>query len=142
VFKGTVSEPASVTIQGKSATVDSTNRFSGSVPAPSGTTTVVIAATERERESDLATYEVDQASASKAFTYDANGNFTSDGTRTFEWDARIQHIAINVGVLDRSYVRRTKAAGKRHREGEQHVQSDMRVLWCGRDICEWRAADG
>lgn len=29
---------------------------------------------------------------------DANGDLTSDGTRTFEWDARNQLVAINVGT--------------------------------------------
>ncbi len=28
---------------------------------------------------------------------DANGNLTSDGSRTFEWDARNQLLAVNVG---------------------------------------------
>src|SRR5205814_10322105 len=29
---------------------------------------------------------------------DANGNLTSDGTRTFEWDARNQLVAVTVGT--------------------------------------------
>jgi uncharacterized protein RhaS with RHS repeats len=45
-----------------------------------------------------AVYEVDQAGTSKTLTYDANGNMTSDGTLTFEWDARNQLVAVNAGT--------------------------------------------
>ena len=143
VFNGTVSEPAVVTIQGKPVTVDATNRFSGSVPAPSGTTTVVIAATDGSGNQSSATYEVDQASVTKTFTYDANGNLTSDGARTFEWDARNQLLAVTVGTYRSEYT----YDGLQHRVREIEkengvVQSDARVLWCADEICEERAADG
>jgi len=42
-------------------------------------------------------YEVHQTGATKTFTYDANGNLTSDGTRAFEWDARNQLTRVLVG---------------------------------------------
>ena len=143
VFNGTVSEPGSVTIQGKPVTVDSTNRFRGSVPAPNGTTTVVIAATDGSGNQSTATYEVDQASTSKAFTYDANGNLTSDGTRTFEWDARNQLIAVNVGTHRSEFTYDGLQRRIRVVEKESGVtQSDTRVLWCRVQICEDRNADG
>jgi RHS repeat-associated protein len=143
VFKGTVSEPASVTVHGKLVKVDSNNRFSGSVPAPSGTTTVVIAATDGSGNQNTATYEVDQASASKTFTYDANGNLTSDGTSTLEWDARNGLVAVTVGTHRSEFT----YDGRQHRvrvvEKENlALQSDTRVLWCDDEICEERAADG
>ena len=142
-FNGTVSEPASVTIQGKPVMVDSTNGFRGSVPAPSGTTTVVIAATDGSGNLSTATYEVDQASASKAFTYDANGNLTSDGARTFEWDARNQLVAVNVGTHRSEFTydgwqRRVRIVEKE----AGAVQSDTNVVWCGRDGCEERIGGG
>ena len=33
------------------------------------------------------TYQVTQSGATKTLTYDANGNLTGDGTKTYEWDA-------------------------------------------------------
>ena len=143
VFHGTVSEPASVTIQGKPVTVDTTNRFSGSVPAPSGTTTIVITATDGSGNQSTATYEVDQASGGKTFTYDANGNLTSDGTRTFEWDARNQLLAVTVGTHRSEFAydglqRRVRLIEKEN----SVVQSDTKVVWCETEICEERSADG
>jgi hypothetical protein len=73
-FNGTVSKPARVIIQGQPVTVDSLNRFSGSVVAPSRTTRVVIAATDGKGNQSAASYDVDQASVSRGFTYDANGS--------------------------------------------------------------------
>jgi RHS repeat-associated protein len=142
-FKGTLNEPASVTIQGKPVIVDSDNRFSASVPTSAGTTTVAIAATDGSGNLSTATYELDQASASKSFTYDANGNLTADGTRTFEWDARNQLLAVTVGTHRSEFA--YDGLQRRVREVEKEnnvVQSDIRVLWCGGEICEERAADG
>ena len=96
-FKGTLSEPASVTVQNRPVTVDSSNSFSAAVPAPSGTTTVVIAATDPSGNRTTATYEVDQSTGATTFAYDANGNLVADGTRTFEWDARNQLVGVNIG---------------------------------------------
>jgi RHS repeat-associated protein len=44
------------------------------------------------------TYEVSQAGAPKTFTYDLNGNMTSDGTRSYEWDAENRLVAVNEGA--------------------------------------------
>ncbi|MCL4848503.1 MAG: hypothetical protein KJ066_18310 [Acidobacteria bacterium] len=35
---------------------------------------------------------------------DANGNLTADGTRTFEWDARNQLVAVTVGTHRSEFV--------------------------------------
>ena len=86
---------------------------------------------------------MDKAGAAKTFTYDANGNMTSDGTRTFEWDARNQLVAVNVGTHRTEFV--YDGLQRRVREIEKEngvVQSDTHVLWCEIEICEERAADG
>jgi RHS repeat-associated protein len=104
---------------------------------------VTINATDASGNASEVVYEVDQAGTGKTFTYDANGNLTSDGTRTFEWDAGNQLVAVNVLTHRSEFTY----------DGEQHrvrimerengaVQTDTRVLWCGRDICEERSADG
>jgi RHS repeat-associated protein len=88
-------------------------------------------------------YEVDQSAATTAFTFDANGNLTSDGVRTFEWDARNQLVAVNVGAHRSEFT--YDGMQRRVQETEKEntvVQSDIRVLWCGAQICEERAGDG
>jgi RHS repeat-associated protein len=94
LFKGTLNEPGRVTINGVPATVSAVNAFQASIPVTVGTNTVTINAVDASGNTTEAVYEVDQAGAGKTFTYDANGNMTSDGTRTFEWDARNQLVAI------------------------------------------------
>jgi RHS repeat-associated protein len=143
LFNGTVSEPASVIIQGTPVTVDSTNRFNGSVPAPSGTTTVAIVATDGSGNRSTATYEVDQTSASKSFADDADGNVTSDGTRTFEWDARNQLVAVTIGTHRSEFTYDGLRRRVQDVEKENGVtQSDTLLVWCETAICEERAADG
>lgn len=74
---------------------------------------------------------------------DANGNLTADGTRTFEWDARNQLVAINVGTHRSEFTydglqRRVRVVEKENGV----VESDTKVVWCRDEICEQRAADG
>ena len=87
VFKGTVSEPATVTVGGTPATVATDNRFEGQADVPEGTGQVQVTATDPSGNVRTSTFEVSQAGTPKSFTYDLNGNMTSDGTRTYEWDA-------------------------------------------------------
>jgi YD repeat-containing protein len=117
-------------------------RVQGGLPVVPGTNVFTVTATDASGNVATAQYEVDVTNAPKTFTYDANGNLTADGTRTFEWDARNQLVAVTVGthrassattgcsdVCDRS---RRRAASS----------SPTRVLWCETVICEERAADG
>ena len=98
VFKGTVSEPATVTVAGTPATVAADNRFEGQATVPQGTGQVQVVATDPSGNVRTSTYEVSQAGAGKAFSYDLNGNMTSDGTRTYEWDAENRLVAVKEGA--------------------------------------------
>ena len=74
---------------------------------------------------------------------DANGNLTSDGARTFEWDARNQLVAVTVGTYRSEFVYDGLQRRVRQEEKENGVTTaDSRVLWCETAICEERAADG
>ena len=80
---------------------------------------------------------------SKSFTYDANGNLTSDGTRTFEWDAVDRLIAVVQGSNRSEF--NYDGADHRVRIVEKvsgNVTSDRRFIWCGMEICEERDAGG
>ena len=100
VFKGTVSEPATVTVTvgGQPATVAADNRFEGQSDVPEGTGQVQVTATDPSGNVRTSTYEVSQAGTPKTYTYDLNGNMTSDGTRTYEWDAENRLVAVKEGA--------------------------------------------
>ena len=142
-FAGTASEPATVTIGGQPAAVSGANAFTRGVPVLPGTNSVAITATDPNGNTATATYEVDVTDAAKTFTYDANGNLTSDGTRSFEWDARNQLVAVTVGAHRSEFVYNGLQRRVRQVEKENGVTTaDKRVLWCQTAICEERAADG
>ena len=74
---------------------------------------------------------------------DANGNLSSDGTRTFEWDARNQLLAASAGTLRSEF----SYDGRQHRvqfvqKENAIVQSDTKMLWCQNSACEERGSGG
>jgi RHS repeat-associated protein len=87
LFRGSVNEPSTVTVGGKPAQVPTDNTFQGTASVSSGTSNVVVAATDPSGNTRTNTYQVSQSGAAQTLTYDANGNLASDGTRTFQWDA-------------------------------------------------------
>ena len=142
-FAGTVNESSTVTVQGLPATVSAAGGFERAVLMPSGTTTVEVTARDATGNTAARQYEIDSAGAPKIYIYDANGNLTADGTRTFEWDARNQLVAINVGTHRSEFTYDGEQRRVRVIQKENNiVQSDRRMLWCGKEECEERAADG
>ncbi|MCL4814674.1 MAG: hypothetical protein KJ061_19480 [Vicinamibacteraceae bacterium] len=132
-----------MTIQGLPVPVSSAQTFTGPLAVVPGTTVFTITATDASGNTATARYEVDVSDAPTTFTYDANGNLTSDGTRSFEWDARNQLVAVNVGTLRSEFTYDGLQRRVRQVEKENGVTtSDARVLWCETAICEERAADG
>ena len=140
---GTVNEAATITIQGQPETVSSANVFEGTATIPSGTSTFTVAATDTNNNVTSKTYEIESVGSSKTFTYDANGNLTSDGTRTFEWDARNQMVAVEIGVRRSEFTYDGLGRHTRIIEKESGViQTEVRKVWCDGSICEERGADG
>lgn len=141
---GQIGEPAAVRVQGQPATVDASGQFVGTLPVASGTTAFSVSATDASGNTAVRNFTVDQAAgAAKSFTYDENGNLIGDGTRTFEWDARNQLIAVTIGTHRSEYTYDGQQRRVRVIEKENGVvQSDTRILWCEMVICEERAADG
>lgn len=75
--------------------------------------------------------------------FDANGNLTGDGTRTFEWDAENRLVAVNSGTHRSEFTYDGK--GRRIRIVEKDngvVTSDRRFVWCGMVMCEERDGTG
>ena len=142
-FEGTVSEPAAVTINGKPATVTADNRFTVAVPVVSGANTISITATDGSANSATEVYYVDSTGATKTFAFDANGNLTSDGTRTFEWDARNQLVGVIQGnTRNETSYDGLRRATRTTRHVNELLQDDARIVWCDVEECEQRGGDG
>jgi YD repeat-containing protein len=95
---GTLSEPGTVTVQGQPGEVLSDNRFKGSTTIGSGNTNVVVQATDPSGNVRTNTYQLSASGGATSYSYDANGNLTSDGTKTFEWDALDRLVAVKQGA--------------------------------------------
>ncbi len=139
MFRGHLDEAGTVTINGKPATVFADNRFEGTATVTSGTNTVTIVATDTSNNQTAHVYEVDIAGSAKTFTYDANGNMTSDGSRTFEWDARNQLVAVSVGTHRSEFTydglqRRVRVID----QNDGTIETDRRMLRCNTETCEER----
>ena len=142
-FRGTVNEPAIVNVQGAPAVVDSSNAFRATPVLPVGTSTVSIKATDPSGNETTRQYQANVLGGTKAFTYDLNGNLTSDGSRTFEWDARNQLVAVSVGTTRSEFIYDgTQQRVRVIQKDNGIVQADTKVIWCGLQICEERAPDG
>lgn len=77
------------------------------------------------------------------FTYDNNGNLTSDGTRSFQWDAEDRLVAIVNGTNRSEFT--YDGIGRYARIVEKSgttVTSDTRYLWIGSVLKEQRDAAG
>jgi RHS repeat-associated protein len=104
-FKGSLDEPATVTIDEQPAEVDSSNAFQGTVSSTSGTNTVVVEATDPSSNTRTNTYEVEISGTGTTYEYDANGNLIEkdDGTDvwTYEWDAenKLKKVLKNAATI-------------------------------------------
>ncbi len=113
---GTLTEYATVTVNGAPAPVDSSNRFTATAPVGTGTLTVV--ATDPSANQRTSTYSVSVTGTAQTFTYDPNGNLTGDGTKIYQWDAENRLVAVLQGattlasfVYDGNGKRQQKIAG-------------------------------
>jgi RHS repeat-associated protein len=143
-FRGTVNEPATVTVGGNAANVDAAGNFDGTVNVNVGTNTVAVAATDASGNTRTNNYQITVPSGtSTTLLYDLNGNLTNDGSKTYEWNAANRLLAINyTATSNRSEFtydglsRRVKIVEK---SGET-VTSTKQFVFCGSQMCEERDA--
>jgi RHS repeat-associated protein len=109
----------------------------------SGTSTASIVATDPSGNQATKQYQLNVTGGSNMLAYDANGNRTSDGSRTFEWDARNQLVAVTIGMHRSEFSYDGLQRRVREVEKEDGVPvSDIKLVWCEDEICEERATDG
>lgn len=98
VFAGSLDEPGTVTIDGKPAAVDASHRFRGTATLTGATTTVTVQARDASGNETTHQYAVDASGSTTNYTYDANGNLTSDGAKTYFWNALNQLVEVKEGT--------------------------------------------
>ncbi len=136
-----------------SCTGGTINASTGAYSAPTafGTYTVRATSTEDSAAFGAATITVKaQAGADQTFTYDLNGNMTSDGNRTFEWDAENRLVSVTILATGHRSEFGYDGMGRRvvirelDPDASQNLQvtSDRKYLWDGVEIAQERSADG
>nr|WP_320133180.1 LamG-like jellyroll fold domain-containing protein [uncultured Holophaga sp.] len=130
----------------------SINGSTGAYTAPSTPGTYTVKATSTEDSSAYGTATVSVKSASgtdQAFTYDGNGNMTSDGTRSFEWDAENRLVAVVITATGHRSEFGYDGLGRRVMIRELDVvatvlteTSNKKYLWDGVEIAEERDTTG
>ncbi len=95
-FEGTANKALkSATVNSNAATLLDSQKFAANATLSSGVNTVPASVTDGTNTTRTSSYRVSaKGSASSAPTFDANGNMTSDGTNTYEWDAENRLVRI------------------------------------------------
>jgi RHS repeat-associated protein len=99
-FAGTLNEAATVTVAGQAATVAGDQTFSGAALVTGGSQTVPIVATDPAGNVRNQSFQLNVTGTGGAIAHDANGNVTSDGVRTFEWDAEDRLVRVLVSGIE------------------------------------------
>ena len=90
---------STVNVNGSPATVEGDNSFEARAAVTAGENMVTVEATDVNGNTTTNHYSMTvTGSGSKTLVYDANGNLTSDGTRTFEWDPLNRLTAVTLGA--------------------------------------------
>src|SRR6266536_6269660 len=98
-IRGTTNVPAWVFVNGSYAPSKADNSFEGKASVTPGDNPVTVEAIDENGNTTTNQYSVTvTGSGSKTLVYDADGNLTSDGTRTFEWDPLNRLTAVTSGT--------------------------------------------
>jgi RHS repeat-associated protein len=143
LLSGVVSEPATLTVAGQPLPVAANNRFEGWTAVAPGANSVSVEARDAAGNQRTYTYGIGVPAESRDLAYDANGNLTSDGERTFEWDGEDRLAAVQEGSRrsEFAYDGRSRLARITEKQGGS-VLEERRLIWCGGVRCEERRADG
>jgi len=100
IFEGTLSEPGTVAIAGGTPVpTDGSNHFRLAAPVTTGSNLLPITATDASGNATSQQIQLTvSGNGSQMLTYDLNGNLTSDGARTYEWDAVNRLTAVTSGT--------------------------------------------
>ncbi|MEI9998552.1 MAG: hypothetical protein WDO13_04985 [Verrucomicrobiota bacterium] len=136
-FQGTLSQPGTVTVNGKAAFQSTSTNFVANPTLSGGTNTVSVVATNGNGAAQTNQYQVVLPSAATITpAYDADGNMTSNGNgQTYAWDAENRLISITQG--GNTYQFAYDALGRRVSETDNGTLATQ-WIWCGTEMCEER----
>jgi RHS repeat-associated protein len=140
---GSINEPGLVNVDHRAATMDADNAFFVAFPLVGGLNTFTVRATDASGNTATQTYEYTVAGGNRTFTHDANGNLTSDGARTFEWDAANRLVAVEQGTQRIEYT--YNGAGQRTQVVKKTsgvTDWTRRLVWADTEPVEERDAAG
>lgn len=102
-ISGSLSEPGTVAMESTVVSTDSNNDFNIVAPVVAGSNSIPITATSSGTAAAETTgtlqFNVAGGTAIPSLTYDANGNLTNDGTRTYTWDMANRLVKIGYIAL-------------------------------------------
>jgi RHS repeat-associated protein len=143
-IRGTTNVPAWVFVNGNYAPSRPDNSFEGRTAVTPGDNTVTVEAIDENGNTTTNEYSVTvTGSGNEILVYDANGNLTSDGTRTFEWDPMNRCVAINQGTYRSEFTYNGLSQRVKIVEKESgNVTSTKQLIWSPREAqpCEERDA--
>ena len=146
-FEGSANKALkSATVNSTAATLLDSQKFAGNATLSSGANTVPASVTDGTNTTKTSSFRVSaKGSASSNPTFDANGNMTSDGINTYEWDAENRLVKIiypgtnNFSQFaydgNRLCARIIEVAGG-------STSSAKYFVWCGISLCEERDSGG
>jgi RHS repeat-associated protein len=143
-IRGTTNEPAWVFVNGTYAPSRPDNSFEGRTAVTPGDNPVTVEAIDENGNTTTNQYIVTvTGSGSKAFTYDANGNLTTDGTRRFEWDPMNRLTAVNAGPHRSEFTYNGLSQRVKIVEKENgNITSTKNLVWCPGERQRWEERDG
>lgn len=136
----------SATVNSNAATLQDSQKFAGNATLGSGVNTIPASVTDGTNTTKTSSYRVSaKGSASSSLTFDANGNMTSDGNNTYEWDAEDRLVKLNYPGVQ-NFSRFTFDAMSRN-AGIVEVSGGLttsakQFVWCASEKCEERDASG
>jgi len=133
-----------VFVNGNYAPSRADNSFEGKVSVTPGENPVTVEAIDENGNTTTNQYSVTvTGSGSKTLVYDANGNLTSDGTRTFEWDPLNRLTAVTSGThrSEFSYNGQSQRV-KIVEKDDGSVTSTKQFVWCSGDAQPSEERDG
>src|SRR4029453_8257203 len=111
-----------------------------------GGNSAAVQATDGANNTKTNNYQISvNTTSGRTLTTDANGNLTSDGTNTYQWDAENRPIQINYpGTGNNTQI--TYDGLGRWVKIEEHtagsLTSTKQLIWCGNQLCEERDGTG
>ncbi|MBK8221893.1 MAG: RHS repeat-associated core domain-containing protein [Candidatus Obscuribacter sp.] len=136
----------SASVDGNAASLPNTLTFRKNASLSSGSDSVPVSVTDGSNTTVSQNYKVStKGSSSASPTFDANGNMTSDGTNTYEWDAENRLIKINYPGIGNSSQFAYDANGRNIKILEVvngSITNTSQFVWCAGRRREERDSTG